>query len=129
MALDAALGTAGFELKTFTLREVDLGETGEVIQSIVRADTELELEAALARVRKARLENDAEMSSLLDGIDGDVLLRYRQIESWRDMLHRWDGDQPIPSALTVPLTSAANHLADAHVIENEESAEAAADQP
>jgi hypothetical protein len=74
-----------------------------VIQAIVRADTELEREHAFAKVRRARLENDAAISSLLDGIDGDVLLRYRQIEAWRDILHRWDGEQPIPSALTMPL--------------------------
>ena len=102
-ALDAALGAIGFELKMFNLREIDLGETGEVIQAIVRADTELELEQAFAKVRRARLDNDAAMSSLLDGVDGDVLLRYRQIEAWSDILHRWDGDQPIPSALTMPL--------------------------
>jgi regulator of protease activity HflC (stomatin/prohibitin superfamily) len=102
-ALDKALGGIGFDLKMFNLREIDLGETGEVIQAIVRADTELEREQAFAKVRRARLENDAAISSLLDGIDGDVLLRYRQIEAWRDILHRWDGDQPIPSALTMPL--------------------------
>jgi regulator of protease activity HflC (stomatin/prohibitin superfamily) len=104
-ALDKALGGIGFELKMFSLREIDLGETGEVIQAIVRADTELEREQVFAKVRKARLENDAAMSSLLDGVDGDVLLRYRHIEAWRDILHRWDGDQPIPSALTMPLLS------------------------
>jgi len=129
-ALEVALGAAGFELKMFTLREVDLGETGEVIQSIVRAETELERENAFAKVRKARLENDAAVSSLLDGIDGDVLLRYRQIESWRDILHRWDGDQPIPSALTVPLTVGPMPTAssDTHVIDAEESADPAAEQ-
>jgi regulator of protease activity HflC (stomatin/prohibitin superfamily) len=129
-ALGTALGAAGFELKMFTLREVDLGETGEVIQSIVRAETELERENAFAKVRKARLENDAAVSSLLAGIDGDVLLRYRQIESWRDILHRWDGDQPIPSALTVPLTAGPMPLvsSDTHVIDAEESADAAAEQ-
>jgi regulator of protease activity HflC (stomatin/prohibitin superfamily) len=105
-ALDEALGGIGFELTMFSLREIDLGETGEVIQAIVRADTELEREQAFAKVRTARLENDAAISSLLDGVDGDVMLRYRQIEAWRDILHRWDGDQPIPSALTMPLLSA-----------------------
>ncbi len=130
-ALDTALGAAGFDLKMFTLREVDLGETGEVIQSIVRSETELERENAFAKVRRARLENDAEVSSLLDGIDGDVLLRYRQIESWRDILHRWDGDQPIPSALTVPLTAGPMPAAssDTHVIDAEETADQTTEQP
>ncbi len=129
-ALRAALGEAGFDLKMFTLREVDLGETGEVIQSIVRAETELERENAFAKVRRARLENDAAVSSLLDGIDGDVLLRYRQIESWRDILHRWDGDQPIPSALTVPLTAGPMSTAssDTHVIDAEETADDLSEQ-
>jgi regulator of protease activity HflC (stomatin/prohibitin superfamily) len=105
-ALDKALGSIGFDLRMFTLREIDLGETGEVIQAIVRADTELEREQALAKVRTARLENDAAMSSLLDGVDADVLLRYRQVEAWQDILHRWGGERPIPSALTAPLSAA-----------------------
>lgn len=130
-ALDEALAAAGFHLKMFTLREVDLGETGEVIQSIVRADVELEREQAFAKVRKARLENDAAVSSILKGIDGDVLLRYRQIESWRDILHRWDGDQSIPSALTVPLTvgSTPTPPTETQVIDAQESTEPTTDQP
>ncbi|HSP26909.1 MAG TPA: SPFH domain-containing protein [Ilumatobacteraceae bacterium] len=126
-ALDEALGGIGFQLKMFNLREIDLGETGEVIQAIVRADTELEREQAFAKVRKARLENDAAISSLLDGIDGDVLLRYRQIEAWRDILHRWDGDQPIPSALTMPLLTAS--AAGAEHATTDEVTESTTDQP
>jgi regulator of protease activity HflC (stomatin/prohibitin superfamily) len=106
-ALGKALGSVGFDMKMFTLREIDLGETGEVIQATVRADAELEREQALAKVRQARLENDAAMSTLLDGVDGDLLLRYRQIEAWRDMLQRWNGDQSIPIALTAPLVAGA----------------------
>jgi regulator of protease activity HflC (stomatin/prohibitin superfamily) len=130
-ALGEALGEIGFQLKMFSLREIDLGETGEVIQAIVRADTELEREQAFAKVRKARLENDAAISSLLDGVDGDVLLRYRQIEAWRDILHRWDGDQPIPSALTVPLLTATTSTpaaASEHAATDEMS-ESTTDQP
>jgi regulator of protease activity HflC (stomatin/prohibitin superfamily) len=106
-AVEEALAATGFQMKMFNLREVDLGETGEVIQAIVRADAELEREQAFAKVRRVRLENDAAISSLLDGVDGDMLLRYRQIEAWRDILHRWDGEQPIPSALTMPLLTPA----------------------
>ena len=80
----------------FSLREIDLGETGEIIQSTLRADAELEREQAMVKVRQARLENDTAMGELAAGIDGDVLLRYRQLESWRDILARWDGDQAIP---------------------------------
>jgi regulator of protease activity HflC (stomatin/prohibitin superfamily) len=130
-SLDKALGAIGFQLKMFSLREIDLGETGEVIQAIVRADTELEREQAFAKVRRARLENDAAISSLLDGIDGDVLLRYRQIEAWRDILHRWDGDQPIPSALTMPLLApaASTSTAGAEHAATDEVTEPAAEQP
>jgi regulator of protease activity HflC (stomatin/prohibitin superfamily) len=103
--LEGALASIGFELKMFSLREIDLGETGEVIQSTLRAGAELEREEAMARVRQARLENDAAMSALVAGVDGDVLLRYRQLESWREILLRWDGDQAIPSALSAPLVS------------------------
>ena len=105
-ALAAALGSIGFELKMFNLREIDLGETGEIIQATLRADAELEREQAMARIRQARLENDTAMAELAAGIDGDVLLRYRQLESWREILLRWDGDQAIPSALSGPLVSA-----------------------
>lgn len=103
--LEGALGSIGFDLRMFSLREIDLGETGEVIQSTLRAGAELEREAAMASVRQARLENDAAMSALVAGVDGDVLLRYRQLESWREILQRWDGDQAIPSALSAPLVS------------------------
>lgn len=102
-AVTTALAGIGFELRSFSLREIDLAETGEVIQAIVRADIELEREQAFAEVRKVRVENDAAIGSLLEGLDGDLLLRYRAIESWRDILHRWNGDQPIPSVLTLPL--------------------------
>ena len=85
-ALGEALGGIGFQLKMFSLREIDLGETGEIIQSTLRADAELEREQAMVKVRLARLENDTAMGELAASIDGDVLLRYRQLESWRDIL-------------------------------------------
>ena len=94
--------TVGFELEVFTLREIDLGETGEVIQATLRADLELELEQALARVRQVRLDNDAAMSETLAGLDSQVLLRYRQLESWREILRAggWP-DAPSPAAMLV----------------------------
>jgi regulator of protease activity HflC (stomatin/prohibitin superfamily) len=104
-ALREALADIGFDLEVFTLREVDLGETGEVIQATLRADLELELEQALARVRQVRLDNDAAMAETLAGLDSNVLLRYRQLESWRDILRRGDGGQAIPAALAAMLIS------------------------
>ncbi len=103
-ALTTALDDIGFGLTMFSLREVDLGETGEVIQATLRAEAELEREQALTKVRRARLENDASMRELLGDVDGDVMLRYRQIEALAQILERWGGDRPIPTALTTPLT-------------------------
>lgn len=106
-ALGPALGEIGFELTMFSLREIDLGETGEVIQATLRAGAELEREQALSQVRKARLENDASMNELLDDVDADVMLRYRQIEALAQILERWGGDRPIPSAISAPVMAAA----------------------
>ena len=106
-ALGTALGEIGFELTMFSLREIDLGETGEVIQATLRADVELEREQALSQVRKARLENDASMNELLDDVDADVMLRYRQIEALAQILERWGGDRPIPAAISAPVMAAA----------------------
>jgi regulator of protease activity HflC (stomatin/prohibitin superfamily) len=123
-ALAEALDDIGFALTMFSLREIDLAETGEVIQSTLRAGVELEREQALARVRTARLENDAAMIDLLAGVDGDVMLRYRRLEAWGDLVQRWDGDRAIPSALTMPLDAtsaaldgdrAAGHPSDAYL--------------
>jgi regulator of protease activity HflC (stomatin/prohibitin superfamily) len=105
--LDTALGEVGFVLKMFTLREIDLGETGQVIQSTLRTGLEVEREQATAALRTARIENDAALAVTAAAIDSDVLLRYRQLEIWQEMLERWDGDRSIPSALTMALTTTA----------------------
>jgi len=102
-ALTKALGDTGFQLRLFSLRTIDLGETGEVVQATVRAEAELEREQAMAKVRQARLENDVAMQDLAGEVDADVMLRYRQLEAWRDILQRWGGDRPVPTALTTSL--------------------------
>ncbi|HYN33941.1 MAG TPA: SPFH domain-containing protein, partial [Ilumatobacteraceae bacterium] len=104
-AVRVAFAEIGFDLEVFTLREVDLGQTGEVIQATLRADVELELENVLARVRQARLDNDAALAEVVAGLEGDVLLRYRQLESWREMVQRGNGDQTVPAALAALLFS------------------------
>jgi hypothetical protein len=71
----------------------------------LRADLELELEQALARVRQVRLDNDAAMAETLAGLDSQVLLRYRQLESWREILRRGDGGQVFPAALAAMLVT------------------------
>jgi regulator of protease activity HflC (stomatin/prohibitin superfamily) len=103
-ALATALDDIGFELKMFSLREINLGETGEVIQSTLRAAAELERETALIAVRTARLQNDAALGELVADFDGDLMLRYRQIEALGEILQRWGGDRPVPAVLTTPLS-------------------------
>ena len=104
-ALATALGEIGIQLTMFSLRQIDLGETGDVIQSTLRVEAELEREQALVAVRTVRLENDASMTELLDGTDADTMLRYRQIEALAQILERWGGDRPIPGAIAAPLTA------------------------
>jgi hypothetical protein len=106
--LSKDLGEVGFELTMFTLREIDLGETGELIQSTLRAGLERDREQALAEVRRARLANDAAMIAANDGVDGETMLRYRQLEIWRDTLERWGGDRPIPAPLAIPMAATAS---------------------
>jgi regulator of protease activity HflC (stomatin/prohibitin superfamily) len=127
--LHTALAAIGFELTMFSLREIDLGETGEVIQSTLRADAELAREQAFARVRTARLENDAEMRGLAGDVGDELLLRYRQIEAWRDLLERWDGDRPIPAALTAPLRAASPPAAEVGAPADHHAAEVEQESP
>lgn len=103
-ALAEALAKGGFTLRGFSLRAIDLGETGAVIQETVRAKSEAEREQALADVRRLRIVNDAALVEDL-GVEADLLLRYRQLEAWRDVLQRWNGTQPIPPLLTSPLST------------------------
>jgi regulator of protease activity HflC (stomatin/prohibitin superfamily) len=123
-ALERALADVGFRMKLFTLRQIDLGETGKVIQATVRTDAELVREQSLTALRRARLENDAEIVAAF-GVDSEMALRYRQIETWQDIVHRWDGDRPIPAALTTPLGQ--QPTVDHHIDEHLDAA--VADEP
>jgi regulator of protease activity HflC (stomatin/prohibitin superfamily) len=98
--LATSLDEVGFQLKLFSLREVDLGPAGEVVQARIRAGAELEREQALAEVRRARVENDAALLAQHESLDRDQLLRYRQIEAWNDLLEKWNGREHIPTMLT-----------------------------
>lgn len=102
--LGEALDGVGFVLRAFTLRQLDLGETGAVVQETVRAAAELEREEAIAEVRRARIANDVAMIDVLGEANTDSAFRYRQLEAWRDLLQRWNGAQPIPLPLTSPLS-------------------------
>jgi len=127
-ALSTSLDEVGFTLKMFSLREVDLGPAGEVVQARIRAGAELEREQALAEVRRARVDNDSVLLADHDTLDRDQLLRYRQIEAWNDLLEKWNGREHIPTLLasqasgwasSLMQTNAANGDADAAAIRDE----------
>jgi len=105
-ALTDALAEVGFELKLFSLRNVDLGVTGEIVQDTIRAGAELEREQAYAAVRRARVDNDSALLAEVDGLDHELVLRYRQVDAWRDLIERWgDGGRHVPSVITTQLTN------------------------
>ena len=72
-------------LKMFSLREVDLGSAGEVVQDTIRAGAELEREQRHAAVRRARIDNDTALLAEVEGLDHELVLRYRQIDAWSDL--------------------------------------------
>lgn len=84
-AVAEALAAEGFETTLFSLDDVDLGRTGEVIQATVRARHELEQEEAEAATRLARARIDAELEPFVLGAATDAALRYREVDVWRDV--------------------------------------------
>ncbi len=102
-ALTEALVEVGFELRMFSLREVDLGATGEVVQDTIRAGAELEREQAYAAVRRARIDNDDALLADIEGLDYELVLRYRQVDAWRDLIKRWGGERHVPSVIAAQL--------------------------
>ncbi len=103
--LTSVLDDVGFDLKMFSLREVDLGPAGEVVQARIRAGAELERENARTDVRRARIENDVALLADIESLDHDQLLRYRQIEAWNDLLEKWNGREHIPTLLTTQVSA------------------------
>jgi regulator of protease activity HflC (stomatin/prohibitin superfamily) len=85
-ALTAVLQDDGMVVTMFVLGDVDLGRTGDVIQSTVRARLELEREEAESAVRMARAKIDAELEPYLATLS-DAALRYREVDVWRDLVH------------------------------------------
>jgi len=94
--LGARLGEAGLDLTMFSLRELDLAETGDVIQDALRVGVEIEREKARASVRRARIEHESEDAAQLSGSLTDTIVRYRQVEAWREYVARWDGRGQLP---------------------------------
>ena len=85
-AVKHSLQDEGLIVTMFAFGDVDLGRTGDVIQSTVRARLELEREQAESAVRMARARIDAELEPYLGAVS-DAALRYREVDVWRDLVH------------------------------------------
>jgi regulator of protease activity HflC (stomatin/prohibitin superfamily) len=96
-ALTAALLSDGFEVTMFSLGDVDLGRTGEVIQQTVRARHELEREQAEAATRLAQVRMDAELEPYLAGVSVGGALRYREVDVWRELAQGQRGKVAVPT--------------------------------
>lgn len=84
-ALAAGLAPSGFIVTMFNLGDLDLGRAGDVIQATVRARLELQREDAEVAMRVARARIDAELGPYIDTATSDAALRYREVDSWRDL--------------------------------------------
>ncbi len=93
-AVTGALAPTGIVVTMFLLGDADLGRTGEVIEATARARLELERERAEAEMRMARARIDADVAPLVDGPNVDVALRYREVDSWRDLARRTNVSVP-----------------------------------
>ena len=80
-----ALATLGFVVTMFSLGDLDLGRTGEVIQATARARHELEREEAEAAMRTARAKIDADLAPYLTSPATDAAIRYREVDSWQEL--------------------------------------------
>jgi regulator of protease activity HflC (stomatin/prohibitin superfamily) len=100
-AVGETLGEDGMIVTMFAIGDVELGRTGAVIQSTLRARLELELEEAEAAVRMARARIDAELEPYLASVP-EAALRYREVDVWRDLVHaRPDRVIPLPGRPTL----------------------------
>lgn len=128
--LRSSLVGDGFELMLFSLGDLDLGRSGEVIQATVRARLELEREEAETATRLAEVRSDAELRPYLAEALSDAALRYRELGVWREIIQTPAGVMvPTPAhARTTP--NVANRLLDATQLAPEPVAPAAVtDEP
>jgi hypothetical protein len=79
------LSSLGFVLTMFTLGDLDLGRTGEVVQATARARHELEREEAEAAMRMARAKIDADLAPYLGTPSTEAAIRYREVDSWQEL--------------------------------------------
>jgi regulator of protease activity HflC (stomatin/prohibitin superfamily) len=101
----AALAALGFEVTMFSLGDLDLGRAGEVIQATARARHEVEREEAEAAMRMARAKVDADLAPYLGSPATDAAIRYREVDSWRELARATGYVQPAmnrPSASEAP---------------------------
>ena len=102
-AVGEALGEIGFHLKIFSLREIDLGETGEIIQSTFAPTPNSSASRQWSRSARHGSRTTPPWGSWLPGSMATCCCvtasSSRGGRSWL----RWDGDQAIPSALSAPL--------------------------
>jgi regulator of protease activity HflC (stomatin/prohibitin superfamily) len=80
-----ALAALGFVVTMFSLGDLDLGRTGEVIQATARARHELEREEAEAAMRMARVRIDADLAPYLASPATEAAIRYREVDSWQEL--------------------------------------------
>jgi regulator of protease activity HflC (stomatin/prohibitin superfamily) len=100
------LGEDGMIVTMFAIGDIELGRTGAVIQSTVRARLELEREEAEAAVRTARARIDAELEPYLASVP-EAALRYREVDVWRDLVHaRPDRVIPVPGRPATAMAAA-----------------------
>jgi regulator of protease activity HflC (stomatin/prohibitin superfamily) len=102
----ATLAEDGLMVTMLSVDNVDLGRTGDVIQSTVRARLELEREEAESSLRIARARIDSELEPYLATMS-DAALRYREVDVWRDLVHtQSDRVVRIPGRPIVAVTNA-----------------------
>lgn len=107
-AVRDALCGDGFVVSLFALGDLDLGRTGDVVQATVRARLELEREEAEAAMRIARARIDADLRPFVDPVTSAAALRYREVDSWRDLADQRSAVMaaPRPPATPTPTPTA-----------------------
>jgi regulator of protease activity HflC (stomatin/prohibitin superfamily) len=101
--VSTALAADGFLETAFFLGDLDLGRSGEVIEATARARLELEREQAEAAMRLARARIDAELAPYLAAAATDAALRYREVDSWRELARAQNTGIVVPTSTRGPV--------------------------
>jgi hypothetical protein len=110
------LAALGFVVTMFSLGDLDLGRTGDVIQATARARHELAREEAEAAMRMTRAKVDADLAPYLPAPAADAAIRYRQIDSWQELarttgLGPYAAERPVPAEASTPAGGASTEPA------------------